>query len=228
MCGRISTADLSGETLQDHFGLDQVAAFRQSYNIAPSAPVPVVRQLKETRSLELLHWGLIPHWAKDREIARHTFNARIETVAEKPSFRQAIRSKRCILPVSGFYEWQKQGAVKQPYFIHRPGAAPLALAGLWDRWCDTASGELVESCSIVTMPAKGAMKSLHHRMPAMLEPEHYDVWLDPEFRETHILQDLLESTAAELELYAVSGYVSNARHDGVQCVEPLESRISSD
>ena len=221
MCGRISTADLSKTTLAEYFGLLQAAPFTPSYNIAPGAPVPAIRQKSGGRVLDLLHWGLIPAWAKDREIARHTFNARLETVAEKPSFRKAIRQRRCIVPASGFYEWQQQGEAKQPYYIHRADRAPLALAGLWERWLDPAAGE-VESCSLVTMPAVAPMAAIHHRMPAVLEPEHFPLWLDPQIHEPHLLEDVLKAEAHVLALYPVSAFVSNARHDGAQCIEPLQ------
>ena len=221
MCGRISTADLSATTLSEYFGLMQLASFEPRYNIAPSLPVPAIRALDGGRVLDLLHWGLIPHWAKDREIGRHTFNARLETLSEKPSFREAIRKRRCIVPVSGFYEWQKRGDAKQPYYIKRSDAQPLALAGLWENWTDPSDGELVESCSIVTMPAVAPMLTIHHRMPAVLEPEHFALWLDPATREPHLLEDVLKAGEHVLTLYPVSPYVSNAAHDGAKCIEPL-------
>ena len=222
MCGRISTADLSKTTLSEYFGLMETAPFAPRYNIAPSLPVPAVRDTDEGRVLEPRHWGLIPHWAKDRDIARHTFNARLETVAEKPSFRQAIKKRRCIVPVSGFYEWQKVGATKQPYYIHRADSKPLALAGLWESWTDTSTGEIVESCSIVTMGAVAPMKAIHHRMPAVLEPAHFDAWLDPQVTDPGPLADLLRAGENVLALHPVSTFVSNARNEGAECIAPLE------
>jgi len=220
VCGRFSTADLAKTTLEEYFGLLRVAPFTARYNIAPGAPVPAIRATGEGRSLDLLHWGLIPAWAKDREIARHTFNARLETLTEKPSFRQAIRQRRCIVPASGFYEWQQLGAQKQPYYIHRADGAPLALAGLWERWRDPAGGE-GESCSIITMPAVAPMASIHHRMPAVLEPEHFSLWLDPHIDEPRLLEDVLKAEEHRLTLYPVSSFVSNAAHDGARCIEKV-------
>lgn len=199
----------------------EVGAFPRGYNIAPSQDLPAVFQREEDRVLEPLHWGLIPRWAKDREIARHTFNARLETVTQKPSFRQAIRTQRCLVPVSGFYEWQKQGEKKQPYYIYRADKAPLALAGLREHWVDPASDEVIDSCSIVTMAAVPPMKEIHHRMPAVVEPEHFDLWLDPEVTEPHLLQDVLKAEEHVLAMYPVSTYVSNAAHEGAKCIEPL-------
>jgi len=222
MCGRISTAGLSEDSLQTHFGLGDTPPFRKSYNLAPTLQLPAIRERHQTRTLSTLRWGLIPHWAKDREIARHTFNARIETLTQKPSFRDAIKSKRCIIPASGFYEWHKLDSRKQPYYIYRADGTPLAFAGLWDRWLDCETGESIESCSIVTQPAAGMMAEIHERMPAILEPEHFAVWLDPEFKEPHILQDILKAEAHDLAMYAVSGYVSNSRNDGEKCIERLQ------
>ena len=225
MCGRTSLGDLTTGHLQEYFTLAQVAPIPMSYNVAPSQPMPVVRQRDSSRLLELLYWGLIPHWAKDRDIARNTFNARLETLTQKPSFRDPFKSKRCLVTASGFYEWQKHGEHKQPFYIHRLDREPLAFAGLWDRWQDKASGELIESCAIVTTVAVGPMTDIHQRMPAILEPEFFDVWLDPQYKETHVLRDLLVSTAPELEIYSVSGYVNNSQNDGVRCLERANARF---
>jgi len=221
MCGRTSTADLTAASLTATFGLNQTIPFLQSYNIAPTLQIPAIREENHTRSLVSLRWGLIPHWSKDTKIALHTFNARIETLTQKPSFRESIKSKRCIIPASGFYEWQKLEQGKQPYYIYRADKQPIAFAGLWDRWVDKESGEVVESCSIVTMDANQLMTKIHHRMPAILEPEHFDVWLDPEFKEPQVLQDILKAEEHDLEMYPVSSYVSNSRNDGEKCIEPL-------
>lgn len=219
MCGRMSLGDLTANSLHNCFTLEQVPPIPDSYNVAPSQSVPVVRQQDGSRGLELLHWGLIPHWSKDPEIARHTFNARVETLTEKPSFRDPFKSKRCIVTASGFYEWRKEGQGKKPFYIYRADKSPLAFAGLWDRWVDKGSGELIESCSIVTREACGPMSDIHQRMPAILETDSFTRWLDPQCREAHVLRDLLVESSPELEMYPVSSYVSNARNDGVGCVE---------
>ena len=221
MCGRISTASLSEESLTAHFKLTSAPPFLQSYNVAPTLQIPAIREQNKTRYLSSLRWGLIPHWAKDKDIALHTFNARIETLRQKPSFREAIKSKRCIVTASGFYEWQQQEKKKQPFYIHRTDHKPIAFAGLWDHWQESQSGEWIESCSIITRPAKGSMAEIHARMPAILEPEHFSVWLDSDFREPHVLQDILKAEESDLSMYAVSGYVGNSRHDGVKCIAAL-------
>jgi len=221
MCGRLSTASLTSDDIRVHFGVAEVPAFLQAYNVAPTSLIPVIRVQEHTRTLASLRWGLIPHWAKEMQIKASTFNARVETLTQKPFFRDAIKAKRCIIPASGFYEWQKVGAKKQPYYIHRVDRAPLALAGLWDAWVDQASGEVIESCTIVTVPAQHRMAEIHERMPAILEAEHFATWLDPAFRETHVLQDIARLSRDMLEFHPVSSYVSNARNEGEECIAKL-------
>lgn len=223
MCGRVSLGELRVADLQAFFDLQRVPPLPGSYNVSPSEALPVVRLLKGRRTLELMHWGLIPRWAKGREIARHTFNARLETLTQKPSFRGAIRSQRCLVVADGFYEWRRTGEGKQPYYIHHQDRSPLAFAGLWDGWQEPAGGEFIESCTIITREAFGPLAEIHARMPAVLPAEHFAIWLDPHFRETHLLHDLLLANEPELEFYPVSSYVSNARNDGRTCQERLES-----
>ena len=152
MCGRFSQT-LSFQVLRDYFHLDGGFAPPPRYNIAPSQAIAAVRQEGDQRHLVTLHWGLIPFWAKDRKIGYKTLNARSETAHKTPSFRAAFRSRRCLIPASGFYEWDKKQGTKQPHFIHRADEQPLALAGLWNHWEDTEKGEMVESCTILTTAA---------------------------------------------------------------------------
>lgn len=219
MCGRISIGELSLNGLESLFGLGKIASFPLSYNLSPSQQIPVIRQQGLSRTLALLNWGLVPHWSKDRLIAAHTFNARVETLAQKPAFRDSFKAKRCIIPVSGFYEWRQEGRRKKPYYIFRKDQKPVALAGLWDCWVDRRSGEQIESCALISTPATHLLTEIQERMPAILEAEFFDLWLDPQFYESHVLQDILKAAAPELEVYAVSAYVSNAAHDGTKCVE---------
>jgi len=222
MCGRFSTADLSSSSLKLSFELASTAPFTPSYNIAPTLKVPAIRAHNRVRDLNLLRWGLIPHWSKDKVVKYPAFNARIETLTQKPFFRDPVKHKRCIIPASGFYEWHRQGHTKQPFYIYRANSLPLAFAGLWDVWTDTETGESIESCAIVTTPANSQMKQIHERMPAILESEHYAAWLDPELTDAHALLDLLRSPGEDLlEMYPVSSYVSNARNDGKKCIERI-------
>lgn len=221
MCGRFATAFLVPERLKSCFQLDAIHPFTANFNIAPSLPIPAIRILDRERVLAPLIWGLIPHWAREREGKLHLFNARMETLSQKPSFRDSFRTRRCIIPAAGFYEWQQQGEQKQPFYIQRRDREPLALAGLWDRWSDPATGETIESCTIVTAPANSQLQAIHERMPAILEAEHFDLWLDPAFRETHVLHDILDLRREVLDLYPVSSFVNNTHHDGEACLTPL-------
>ncbi|HEX9778101.1 MAG TPA: SOS response-associated peptidase [Geopsychrobacteraceae bacterium] len=219
MCGRVSIGDLTANSLQLLFALERPVPLPQSYNLAPPRPLPAIRQHNHARSLDLLPWGLIPHWCQDPSIARSTFNARLETLSQKPSFRDPFKAQRCIIPVSGFYQWRNEGRRKQPYYIFRADRQPVALAGLWDSWQGGGSEKPIESCTMVTSAATHLVAEISERMPAILEPDYFAVWLDPRFSETHVLQDILRAAAPDLEMYAVSGYVNNADNDGAKCIE---------
>ncbi len=222
MCERISTAGISADSLKTHFDIDSEFPFTLSYNVVPTLQIPAIIEQNNSRKLEPFRWGLIPHWVKDKNIIATAFNARAETLTQKPLFRDSIKSKRCLVLASGYYEWQKQGGKKQPYYIYRADKRPLAFAGLWDVWEDMITGEAIESCTIITVAATQQMKQIHARMPVVLESEIYDTWLDPEFNETDVLQDLLIAPKEDvLEMHPVSSYVSNLRNDGEECIERL-------
>ena len=157
MCGRFALK-LPPAALKDYFDLDEAPDYGPRYNIAPSTPILAIRQAEGVRRADPLRWGLIPHWAKDEKIGYSTINARAETVAAKPAFREAFRRRRCLIPADGFYEWQAQPGTKakQPYFISRTDDAPLAFAGLWERW-RPPQGNPLESCSIIVTAANGLM-----------------------------------------------------------------------
>lgn len=221
MCGRISTANLLSEDIRGLFHINTVPRFLQSYNVAPTQHIAAIRKQGQFLSLDNLRWGLIPHWVREKQIKTSIFNARVETLTQKPFFRDSIKSKRCIIPASGFYEWQKLGDRKQPYYIFRADQQPLAFAGLWDLWEDSETKETLESCAIITVPAIHQMAEIHERMPAVLEADFFDTWLDPEFKETHVLQDILRTPKNVFEMYPVSSYVGNSRHEGEKCIERL-------
>jgi len=221
MCGRY-TLQVSPEELAKQFVVEDSPLFKPRYNIAPTQNVPVVRLKPDTakRELVLLRWGLIPSWAKDPKIAYSTINAKAETVAEKPAFRSAFRKRRCLIPATGFYEWQQEGKQKQPMYIRLRDHRPFAFAGLWEHW-EPKEGEPIESCTIVTTDANAFMLPIHNRMPVILASQDYDQWLDPTVQ-TNSLQAILKPYAAEeMEAYAVSKIVNNPRNDAPQCVEPL-------
>lgn len=222
MCGRF-TLLIPGEELAEHFGLASTPEMIPRYNIAPTQPVAIVRHNMDRNRRELVHvhWGLIPFWAKDPSIGSRMINARSETVAEKPAFRAAYKYRRCIVPASGFYEWQKQNGHKQPHYIHDPEGAPLALAGLWEHW-QSADGSELESCTILTTKPNQMMRALHNRMPVILEPADYEIWLQSDGTNQDELQHLLRAADEErLQAYPVSTFVNRPQNDDPQCVAPL-------
>jgi putative SOS response-associated peptidase YedK len=179
MCGRYALKASPAEIVAA-FGLAECADFSPRYNIPPGTDIPVVRLSPEgKRVLHLLRWGLIPHWAKDPAIGAKLNNARGESVAEKPSFREAFRRRRCLIPASGFYEWQAPadgGKLKQPFYVSLAGGQPMALGGLWESW-QSPDGGIVRTCCIVTTAANELMAPIHDRMPVIVAPEHWQDWL---------------------------------------------------
>jgi putative SOS response-associated peptidase YedK len=227
MCGRF-TLTSPVQAVASQFSLPGLPAFEPRYNIAPTQPVAAVRAAGEAmvRSLVVLQWGLIPFWAKDSEVGARLINARSETVAEKPAFREAFRRRRCLVLADGFYEWQKQDGGKQPFYIHLRDGCPFAFAGLWERW-NGPEGP-IESCTLLTTQPNELMRPLHNRMPVILEPKDYDLWIDPGIRQTDLLLPLLYPYPAEqMAAFPVSRRVNNPDNDDPQCVVPLPHGESS-
>jgi putative SOS response-associated peptidase YedK len=201
-----------------------------SYNVAPTQSAPIVRLNQEgERGMTLAKWGLIPSWAKDPKIGNSLINARADTAATKPAFRAAFKKRRCLVPVSGFYEWQKlEGSkAKQPWYIKPAGGGVMCFAGLWEWW--KAEGEQglgegsggVESFTIVTTDANEQMKAIHHRMPVILEPESFDAWLDPGTKPEALQALLVPAADGVLDMHRVSALVNKPQNNAVQCVEPM-------
>jgi len=223
MCGRFAQITPTGDLI-NIFEVTNSLPLQPRFNIAPTEGVAVIRASDHHRQLAILRWGLIPRWAIDLSISYKTFNARSETAHTKPSFKTALKARRCLIPASGFYEWDKIGKLRQPYYISRNDGCPMALAGLWDQWIDRQSGEVIESCTILTTSANRAVGRIHDRMPVILEPNDYGLWLDHKVQRIEELSDLF-SPAAEniLDIVPVSTYVNKAGHEGPQCVAPLQS-----
>ena len=208
------------------FDLAEAPLLAPRYNIAPTQPVAIVR-VDPDRSLMLpqrewthVVWGLIPGWAKDPSIGARLINARSETAADKPSFRAAMKYRRCLVPADGFYEWQKVPGGKQPMFIHRMNHAPFAIAGLWERWT-SPDGSLIESCTLLTTEPNAMMAGIHNRMPVILDPVDYAMWLDAGHVKPDAVQHLLRPCPDDwLTAYPVSTVVNNARNETPACVEP--------
>ncbi len=212
------------DDLAEVFGVLRLDESAARHNIAPSQAVPVVRQNGAVRELTLMRWGLIPRWASDPKIGLRTINARAETVATKPAFRDAFRRHRCLIPADGFYEWKKDGTKKKrPFFIHRRDGRPFAFAGLWERW-ERTNVPPIQSCTVITTDANELVHDLHDRMPVILGEEAYDGWLDPKTDDTAELSALLKPFPSEaLALFEVSPVVNSPRNDSPECVVPLNA-----
>ena len=221
MCGRFSLST-PADIIARFFNLVAVPKLKPRYNIAPTQDCPVVRFDAETKqcSLDMLHWGLIPSWAKDKAIGNRMINARSETAAEKPSFRSAMKTRRCIIPADGFFEWKKNGKSKRPYFIFRADRSLLAFAGLWESWNNPTDG-VIESFTILTTSPNEQMRELHDRMPVILEPEEFATWLDPDTENATALAPLLDPAPdGILSFHAVSTRVNKPQNDDVSLIEP--------
>jgi putative SOS response-associated peptidase YedK len=198
--------------------------FTDRYNVAPTQTAPVVRDLPQARGREavFMRWGLIPSWAKDEKIGNSLINARAEGIESKPAFRAAFKQRRCIVPVSGFYEWQKLGTRKQPHYITSSDNQPLALAGLWESWQSPDHGA-VESFTVITTTPNEMMAKLHDRMPVILDPADFDTWLDPASHKLARFAALLKPYPAELMASrAVSTWVNSPQNEGPECLAVFE------
>jgi len=224
MCGRFSLG-APAATMVAQFDLFEVPPWTPRYNIAPTQEVLVVVQnlTHAKREARRCRWGLIPQWAKGPAVGSRLINARAETVAAKPAFRHAFRERRCLVPADGFFEWQKQDRRKQPFYIRLRDGRPFAFAGLWSRWAPQ-DGQPIDSCTIITTVANSLIGPLHVRMPVILWPADYDVWLDPSIREVEHLQPLLRPyPPEEMEAYPVSTRVNNPADDSPMLLEPVHA-----
>ena len=204
MCGRYNQI-ADAQALIDCFEIEQTLLepeeLKPRYNIAPSQEVPIVRSSADGRELSLARWGLVPHWSKEPKSKYSTINARAETVAEKPTYREAFKRRRCLLPATGFYEWQQANGQKVPHHIRQPDGGLFAFAGLWEHWDKEDSG--FDSCSIIVTSANAAMQSIHERMPVILNPAQYNTWLNVEHYNRPQLEALLVPYGGKLEIYPV-------------------------
>jgi putative SOS response-associated peptidase YedK len=219
VCGRYAFFS-PAEAVKRTFALEDVPELEPRYNIAPTQFVPAVRAGEEgARAFAMLHWGLVPKWAKERAIGNRMINARSETIAEKPSFREAFRRRRCLVLADGWYEWQVAPDGKQPWFIHMKDARPFAFAGLWERWKDPADDALLESCTIATTVASESIRKIHERMPVVLAEADWDRWLDTAFSEADKLAELLGPFEPKaLEAWPVSRQVNAPKNQGPELI----------
>jgi len=225
MCGRFAQTQ-TGSAIAEALQLSAIPDLKPRYNIAPTQTVSVVTQTRHDHQRELhpKRWGLIPRWAKDASIGSRLINARSETVAEKPAFRDAFQKRRCLVIADGFYEWQRspQQPTKQPYLIQLETRSPFAFAGLWERWRDPETQAMVFSCTLLTTQASDWMAPIHHRMPVILNPQDYGAWLDPTFYNPGALEQVLHSrTAMDLTAVPITSAVNNPRNDSPEVQIPV-------
>jgi putative SOS response-associated peptidase YedK len=223
MCGRF-TQHHDADTIMNRFGVQaQLFDIEPRYNIAPSQPVPVIvtEGTTKERILDGFQWGLVPFWAKDPSIGNKMINARAETVAEKPAFRAALTRRRCLLPVDGFYEWNKAGGTRQPLHFRRKDGELFGFAGLWEEW-QSPDGSPLRTCTIITTEANGVVAPYHDRMPVILtDEEGIALWLDESVRAAKdVLPLLVPYPDAEMEVYAVSRRVNSPAMDIPELIEP--------
>lgn len=223
MCGRF-TLKTAAAILADLFQLAHIPAWAPRYNIAPTQPAPTVVITPEhaDRQFKQWHWGLIPSWAKDPRIGTDMINAKAETVSSKPAFRVAFKRRRCLVLADGFYEWQRLERRKQPLYVRMRDGKPFAFAGLWEHW-EGQGGVSIDSCTLLTTEPNDLIRAFHHRMPVILDPNDYALWLDPAIQEPEQLQPVLRPyPPEELMAYPVSTTVNNPSNDIPECIEPLE------
>jgi putative SOS response-associated peptidase YedK len=227
MCGRYNMIT-DAHVLIDLLAIDQLLVepdqLQPRYNIAPGQDVAIVRSTPQGRTLSMARWGLVPHWSEAATVKYSTINARAETVAEKPTYRDAFKRKRCLIPATGFYEWRQADGQKTPYHIRLPDRDVFAFAGLWDHW--ERGGKGFDSCSIIVTAANNAMQPIHERMPVILEASFYNVWLNPTHEHRAQLQALLVPYRGKLTVHPVSCRVNNPQNDDPACIEPAGSGVA--
>lgn len=221
MCGRYTVSN-PGEILPELLGGEgEVPEIAARYNVAPTQDAPVVVAGEDgSRRLKLMRWGLVPYWAEDPEIGSRMINARSETAAEKPAFRDSFKRRRCLVAADGFFEWQKVPGGKQPYLLRLEGGAPIAFAGLWDRWRGSG-GRVLETFTILTTAPNGLVQPIHDRMPVLLPATGRACWLDPAADPASLGELLAPYPAAAMEAVAVSGLVNSPANDSLECLQPV-------
>lgn len=227
MCGRYTLTNVNPEQLAETFSLQDVPAefLSPRYNIAPTQRMPVVvRNAEGQNQLVKMRWGLVPSWSKDAKAAARMINARSETLAEKPSFREAYKKRRCLVVADGFYEWKANAeGPKTPLYIKLRNSGLFGLAGLWEGWKEPETGEIWTTCTIITTTPNDLLKPIHDRMPVILPRQQYGTWLNPEVSNPFELGSLLTAYPAdEMTYYPVSTRVNNARYEAPDLIDPVE------
>jgi putative SOS response-associated peptidase YedK len=227
MCGRYVITSPPA-AIRAMFGYPEQPNFPARYNVAPTQPIPIVRMADGKRQFALMRWGLIPAWVKDPKTFSLLINARGESVIDKPAFRAAMRRRRCLIPADGFYEWKESGGRKQPYFVRlRKAGTPFAFAGLWETWTGP-NGEEMDTAAIVTTKASRTLAAIHDRMPVILPPDAFDLWLNcAHVDATTAAALLLPAREDLLEAYPISPAVNRVANDDARLLEPVTSAAAA-
>ena len=224
MCGRYRLSRRK-QIIEEHFDCNPCDDdWAPRFNIAPTQPIPIILQhpKEPVRELSLMRWGLVPSWAKDASGAARMINARSETASSKPAFRDSLKSRRCLIPADGFYEWKRDGKAKQPYCFEVNEGKLFAFAGLWDGWKD-ANGNWIRTCSILTTTPNAVTEAVHDRMPAILDPDSYDLWLDPGMTKVEAVSEMLKPFDARMmRCYTVSTRINHVANDDEECSRRVE------
>lgn len=223
MCGRFTLAS-TAEDLARKFELEEAVELGAArFNIAPTQPVASVRADRDgRRALSLQRWGLIPYWAKDPRIGNRMINARAESAADKPAYRDALRRRRCLVAADGFYEWGGKGAARRAHHVTMREGEPFGIAALWERWRDP-EGQWIESCVLMTTEANACVRPIHERMPVILDPRDYGRWLDPGERDAaRVLPLLVPCPPDWLVATAVGRQVNDPSYDDPSCIAPVQ------
>jgi len=222
MCGRF-TLTVPERFFSRSFAFKNLPVMKPSFNVAPGTDILTVKTnaKDDDVSMERMHWGFVPEWASDPSIGYRMINARSETVTQKPAFRAAFQSRRCLIPADGFYEWQGKGKHKQAFFIRLKSQEPFAFAGLWEHW--QQEDRAFNSCTILTTRANGLMTPIHHRMPVILAPQHYQAWLNPKTAPDKLISLLEPFPEEPMESRKVSSFVNSPKNNSAQCLEKQES-----
>jgi putative SOS response-associated peptidase YedK len=227
MCGRF-VGFRSLAQLKSFFPIHQAACeVTENFNVAPSQEILVIVKRNRENWLDKFHWGLVPFWAENITVGNRMINARVETVATKPSFRNAFKKRRCLIPADGFYEWQGKKGQKQPMFLKLPDENPFAFAGLWEAWTnkDKTQGPYY-SCTILTTAASESVKDIHHRMPVILKPEVYENWIDPDIQDVSRLNKILsDGLFTALVSHPVSKQVNTVHNNDVTNIKPIQMEL---
>jgi putative SOS response-associated peptidase YedK len=223
MCGRYKLSRRK-QIIEEHFdAADWQDDWSPRYNVAPTQPVPVIRQhpKEPVRQVSLIKWGLIPNWSRDASLGSSTINARSETAATKPAFRDPLKFRRCLIPADGFYEWKRNGSSKQPFCFEVGDSELFAFAGLWDGW-KNVDGQWVKTCTILTTTPNAVTSAIHDRMPVILDRDSYHLWLDPGMTDVQVVSELLKPFDARLmRCYPVSTRINHVANDDEECSRPV-------